>query len=89
MPGLRFKSSEFVGKDRVFSMVGVCVGLCLTLIFETDCVDLATDLFCHIPVWQDNEKMLPSKVTAVIKNVMESYLQELFSKICRVKVLPF
>ena len=24
---------------------------------------------------QDNEKMLPSKVTAVIKNVMESYLQ--------------
>lgn len=24
---------------------------------------------------QDNEKMLPSKVTAVIKNVMEGYLQ--------------
>ncbi|OLP73924.1 Tctex1 domain-containing protein 1, partial [Symbiodinium microadriaticum] len=25
---------------------------------------------------QDDEKMLPSKVTAVIKNVMESYLQD-------------
>ena len=25
---------------------------------------------------QDDEKMLPSKVTAVIKNVMEGYLQD-------------
>ena len=29
---------------------------------------------------KDNEKMLPSKVTAVIKNVMEGYLQVRLTK---------